>query len=511
MASENAATPGKPSCGGERFAWLIPAALIIAGVIPRLMNYFSGRALWLDEAQLAVSVYERSFGGLLRPLEYSQVAPPLYLCSQKLAMFVLGANELAVRLPSVLAGILTLLLFWTVVSRVLSWRAAVLALAFMAVSQHLIYYSGECKPYSTDAFFTVLLLWLALRWEERPLGWTVPFALAAGVAVWCSLTSVFVLAGLGSVQCSTALWKRDKTRLLHLIAIYGLSALSFLVLYGILLRSIRANPETIAYLNNYWRHGFMPFPPTELFQLRWFRERAFMFFDMPGGFTLTELALFTWLVGAVVLFTRNKRHFFLVMMPLVFALLASGLRVYPFHARATLFLAPLLFLLVGEGIGFLFGSGRGMALAVGILLTVLLIAQPVVRAARVAIVPTRHHEFDRALEYVQENWQEGDLLFLRQVEGIAYLFMRDRVRLPEAAVLMEPRPSQRRITLEAYVAEVLPALKNAKRVWAPMTYDTETTIKPVVELLNQYGSGQEVFRARGVSLYAYSFRTPGKP
>ena len=59
----------------RRVVWII----IGLGIILRLVQYLYNRSLWLDEASLALNVIEKSFSGLLQPLGYDQMAPPLKL------------------------------------------------------------------------------------------------------------------------------------------------------------------------------------------------------------------------------------------------------------------------------------------------------------------------------------------------------------------------------------------------------------------------------------------------
>ena len=65
------------------------------------------------------------------------------------------------------------LIFWLLVRRLASRSVALLALALVAFSPIMVYYSKELKQYSGDACFAVLVVYLAelVRASEGRRGW----------------------------------------------------------------------------------------------------------------------------------------------------------------------------------------------------------------------------------------------------------------------------------------------------------------------------------------------------
>src|ERR1700748_715444 len=90
--------------------WLV-IAIIIVGVVLRLIYYFQNRCLFIDEANIARNIYERSLEGLAKPLNYEQYAPPLFLWIIKISTLLFGCSEFAFRLFPLLCGIASLFLF----------------------------------------------------------------------------------------------------------------------------------------------------------------------------------------------------------------------------------------------------------------------------------------------------------------------------------------------------------------------------------------------------------------
>lgn len=490
-------------------AWCI----IGYGLLPRLTQLGSGRALWHDESLLAVNAVERGYLALLAPLDYLQVAPPLYMWLLKLSLALGGHNVHAARFPSFVVGVITLVLGWRVARRVLRPAGALLALALLAISQHLIIYAGETKPYAGDAMFTLLAFYLALKWEEHPNDWRWTWGAGAllAVSVWMSYPVVFVIAGVGMVQLLRAAYLRDRTACVRLCTLYGISAASFVLQYVLVIVPNRADESTMAFMRDYWKHGFMPFPPTALYQLRWFRERAFLFFDMPGGFTLQGLALFVFAAGLIALYYRKRAFAAFLLLPLILTLLASGLRLYPFHARTTLFLAPVIMLAVGEGMAWIAGAAHRRArLGTGLVLVVLLMTQPFVRATRTILSPVRHRELDRAMDYVSAHWRPGDRIFLLRIDEFSYRFLAHRYDLPaDAFVFQETEADDKRIDIPEL--EAMEALAKAGgSVWFPMTYDYEPMTGERLALLDQYGVRDHDADFRGASAYHYTFAAPSQ-
>src|SRR5881392_4485369 len=75
-----------PRPGSLVFLYRIAKALIALGIVLRLARYLANRSLWLDEVLLARNILDRSFTGLLAPLDLNQAAPIGFLMLQKLAV-----------------------------------------------------------------------------------------------------------------------------------------------------------------------------------------------------------------------------------------------------------------------------------------------------------------------------------------------------------------------------------------------------------------------------------------
>jgi hypothetical protein len=138
---------------------LLVLALTAGGLILRLA---ASRGLWLDEAT-EVSQAHLSYGGMLHQLATTDVHPPLHHTVLWLTVRVLGDGELAVRLPSLIAGTLLIPLLYRVGCELYDRRAGLAAAALGAVAPFPVWYSQEARMYAFFMLFATLAIWMQVR------------------------------------------------------------------------------------------------------------------------------------------------------------------------------------------------------------------------------------------------------------------------------------------------------------------------------------------------------------
>src|ERR1700685_2927195 len=149
-ASINAATVGR---------WL--GWFVLLGLLARIIRYAVCFPLWDDESFLCANFISRGFLDLLKPLDYHQVAPLVFLWIEAAATRIFGYSELALRLFPFVCGLISVVLFRRFASRLLSGFDLLLAVAIFAVSYPGIRYSAEAKPYGSDLLVSLVILWLS--------------------------------------------------------------------------------------------------------------------------------------------------------------------------------------------------------------------------------------------------------------------------------------------------------------------------------------------------------------
>ncbi len=140
------------------------------------------------------------------------------------------------------------------------------------------------------------------------------------------------------------LHRRDWRKLSWLGMVSFAWLVNSVAIYLISLRSLAANNTLIAY----WDNSFMPMPPWR--DLSWLLGASFDMLVDPVGLSAVPVAFVSLLVGGMSLFCRNWSIGLALMLPTPLVLMSSGLGMYPFGGRLLLFVVPIVFLLIAEGL-----------------------------------------------------------------------------------------------------------------------------------------------------------------
>ncbi len=348
------------------FAWKWALALLALGVAWRGLRYLLQFPIWGDEAFICVNLLDRDYLDLLKPLDYRQVAPVLFLWSELAVYHLLGGSELAIRLLPFLAGLGSLFLFWRLAQSTLNSAAALLAVGIFAVSYYPVRHCCEVKPYAFDLFWSLALLVPAVNWLVRPERWLWLALLPclALIALAASYAAVFV-AGTVSLILLPAVWRQREYRPWILFSIYNLAAaLSFGIYYH--LAGTAQFDSTGGVQNWYWSEWFPPTEPIPL--LKWLAAAHtgnMMAYPAGGSGGASTGTFILCLLGAWE-FCRSRRWsiLFLCLAPFGLTFLAAVLHRYPYggSARVAQHLVPAICLLAGNGAAMLidrFARGGG--------------------------------------------------------------------------------------------------------------------------------------------------------
>lgn len=486
---------------------LLAVGILLAGIIFRIWQYAVNRSLWHDESALALNIIYRSFAGLTQPLDYNQAAPLLFLFIQKTNITVMGHSEFALRLFPLMAGILSLFLMYKTAKAYLQGTAVYIALVLFCFSSALIYYSSENKQYSSDVMCTLILLLAAHPClQENPKPENYILLIVAGlVAMWLSHPSVFVLTGIGFAVMARQVFRKKWHGLLWAGPAFLIWMVNLAFFYIIALRSTSANNI----LADYWNKSFMPMPPWD--NWGWFGNTLESIFQNPMGLSFFTVSAVLLLIGLISVLLRKWDIGIVLILTMMTTLVASGLQMYPFRGRLILFLVPIVFLLIVEGIdrirSILENYNRFVASFTAAALALLLLAQPVVSAINGLQNPNMREHIRPVVEYVSQNKRSTDIVYVYYGAKFAFKYYAPLYGFADSDYRVGVRA---RKEPEQYLKDI-DTLRGTARVWVIFAhhYHRNQVDEKMycLNYLNRIGKKIEEFSAPGAAVYLYDLKS----
>ncbi|HTV47928.1 MAG TPA: glycosyltransferase family 39 protein [Phycisphaerae bacterium] len=318
----------------------------------RLIAFFLRMPMWGDEAMLDLNIMNRSLSQMLRPLDYGQVAPPLFLIGEWLMQHIFGSSEFAVRLLPLAAGLAAVVIFWQWSRMLLGSLGTLIAVGFFALGYYLVRHSVEMKPYSMDQFASLCLYFLGTAWLIKPK----PFYLLAAAVLMpilfgLSYPVVFVAGGLCLAVVVELLKNRSIANWFAWFIYTVATLISFLAVLKI--AGEGQYQQTAPAMLAYWQDSFPPHNPFRfviwLINIHTGNMFAYPVGGRNGGSTATFLLF---LVGLAVFYQRKRKFLVLLLAPFALTFIAAVMQRYPYGGsdRVAQHLAPVICLLAGAGV-----------------------------------------------------------------------------------------------------------------------------------------------------------------
>lgn len=168
-----------------RLAPLALLVLVVLAALPRVWVLHSD-SLDADEV-FSRRVALLPVGEAIERIRHDAVHPPVYYAVLGATIRVVGDGQDAIRLPSLIAGLVLVALSCVVAGRVLqSTPAGILGGVLVAASTPQVYYSAHARNYALYALLVLLLFWALVRALEEPSDrsrWVV-FGATCVAATW---------------------------------------------------------------------------------------------------------------------------------------------------------------------------------------------------------------------------------------------------------------------------------------------------------------------------------------
>ena len=495
-------------------SWLI----IVFGIIVRLVQYLSNRSLWADEAALALNIVNRSYSELGQPLDYDQAAPIGFLWLEKLAIDIFGNNEYALRLFPLISGIISILLFAKIASWYLNSQGKFLALTLFTSLYYLVYYASEVKQYSNDVTISLLIFIVLFpcRTKDLNLFPTIIISVIVSITLWLSHPAILVVVAMVTVEIIILLSQKNPPKYLQstlkkLLFIYSVSLCSFIVCYFLFIQPASNNEN----LQDSWGSAF----PDSGFDIIWYLDTLGKFFHKPLGFDtiLDGIAIIFFLIGCVAYFYKDKLKLLCLLSPLIITLIAATLHLYPFRSRLVLFLTPFLIIAIAQGTLSVMEWGKSaqkqqkIKVLITKLLTLLFLSFPFLETAEKIFKPQRKEEIKEVLQYIQDNRQPGDVLYVFQRGIYQFQYYANKYEYDESDYIIGvddldhiDGKSLSEPEWQRYKAD-LDNLKGNSRVWLLFSHaHVRAENKAIRNYLKTIGIREDRFETKGAFVYLYN-------
>jgi len=397
--------------------------LVATGIILATIQFFFNRSLWNDEASLALNIIQKNSFDLLKPLDYQQVAPILFIQFEKLFTTILPNSEYGLRLFPLICYCTTLFIFSKLLKICLKNKISVIfALSIFVLNLTILYYSSEVKQYMSDVLVIVTNYFFLLKTYKNENDRLVTISTIGIVSILLSHVAPMILFTIGLYLVYDFLFikKRSITPLLKTFLLWFL----FFSIYYINL--IHKHPGR-DYMITFWSKlgTFMTLNPFDSafyeFFIKFFKYlfQTLLPFSVAGAIVLPLL-----LLSGLVLKIKRKEYGFaiLTVVPVVMHLILSSFQMYPVSPRLILYFTPLLILLISSGFDLFLDILKNKVSTNYLQFSVIIILLFTVFNFTGKDFPIRKREIKKSIDYIQQNFRNGDNLFVDRSADRAFRY-----------------------------------------------------------------------------------------
>lgn len=380
--------------------------IIFLGILLSFYQFVFNRNLWLDEAMLALNIISKSFTELLQPLASAQVAPIGFLFIEKLFAITFSYSDYSFRIFPLLSFYLSIPFFY-LLSKQFTKNTffAYAATALFSINLMLLYYSSEAKQYSTDVLVSIIILYASLNLNSQSKKSLALYAIIGIISIWFSNTAVIILfvCGLYSIY-SELLKKGNRIVILPIIS----WVISFVIYYLLFVH----NHPTREMMTNDWERFFLPLNPfsKEFYHFLYGTVKDAASISIPNR-SLRLFPITVSFIGIVYLIKEKKfATLYFLFFPIMVHLLISGLELYPFRGRFTLYLYPQMILIYIIGLYYTWKLVRNKFFKLSIyflLIPIIINVYPLLK-----VFPIEKEEINKSLTFLTNNIEEEDRIYV---------------------------------------------------------------------------------------------------
>jgi hypothetical protein len=409
-----------------RFEQMIIKIVLLTGVILSLVQFFFNRSLWLDESVMALNIINRSYSALLKPLDYIQVAPILFLQIEKVCSTLIPNSELGLRLFPLISYLLSLIFIYKILKVIHQDHYTIIfSISLFAINATFIYYSNEVRQYMTDVLALASLYYFIFKKYNNERNKYYCLGLVGAINIFLSNVSCIILFAAG-LYLLFDIFQNKRKYLLHLMVISMVWASSFLLYYFLFINNHPSRVQQTAIFSN-----LNVFLPTDPFSIPFYKFLLYIGSVIALSLfrlkIIAEISLFILTFTGIASLIRKKQIgiIILTLTPLIIHLLLSSLRLYPFEEKKILYIFPCIIIICSFGFKYIvkilfvfFKIERSRLLASAIPLLILL-------HLLYSGFPLTHSEIKKSIKYIEHHMDRSDKVYVNFFATLPYLYYKE--------------------------------------------------------------------------------------
>lgn len=332
--------------------------ILVEAVVARFYG-IDRLGLWSDEIWAVSESSQRTLSGMFDYVRNYESHPPGHYLLLRIVQSVVGNSAFAVRLPSALFGVATVVLVYHLGCRYFSTEAGLISAAVLAGNYPSIFFSQEARANIIVAFFILLsahTLFQIVSGKERTTSKYIYYWVTATIACYLHYAGLVVVLCQGAITLVMLLRGGEKAGVRIGVACklffpLLLAQLPWLPgLYHQLTQGPQESWQTVPDALTIWT--------TLLFLVGDDRDRLWMYLALFGGF----LCYLAWTIcrhmlsrDAAKLDAASKERLVfilylmaLIILPLVLFFVKSRLSQPVYNSRHFLYIAPMVSLYIGR-------------------------------------------------------------------------------------------------------------------------------------------------------------------
>lgn len=450
--------------------WTILFFIMSFALYIRFYTYIQIRPLWHDECSLAINILNKHYFDYFGILQHQQSAPPLFMILTKFLASVINIKEATLRLIPLISSLVSIPIFFMFSKKILNNKFSIIAANFLfGINYYLIYYAQEFKQYSVDVLMFLITFIILSSLELDKLSYKKILGIGAFLAIipLISMPSVFVIFAYYIDN-----FFRHKQILFKKLTVFitPVSLSSILLFITILL------PSKSEFLLSYWNDGFFTLNINKIIVLL---STNLNYYFYPNKFILFILILI--IAGIYYIFKDRKiKNNSLTLLTVLLIISASFLRLYPMMQRVSLYLTPLLIILITKPLDFLYLNKKLYSIFIICLFFSGLCSYNLKYFKSLKLIPSYTYDARSVMQKLKEHYNEKDLIVINVASDSEFLYYKEYFKLNSNNYVFVQTPNKDK----DFYFQILDTIPLHQKIWFFYVYDY--THSPVIPFLREW-------------------------